>query len=145
MQSLLFNIAQQTVEIEVIELQIKVGGHEVGEVRVVVALVQLEQLVVPCWYDGKTVTSQLILQGSRIFLELHIVHHIIHIDTVAALAGYKVPFHQLLFACQQFVDESLLGLSGLHGHLSISLVVVVAVIFTLVVVYQIFNLLPAFP
>ena len=32
-QLLLFNIAQQAVEVEVIELQIEVGGHKVGKVE----------------------------------------------------------------------------------------------------------------
>ena len=39
---LLFDVTQQTVEIEMIQLQIEISGHEVGEVRIVVGLIHLE-------------------------------------------------------------------------------------------------------
>ena len=98
-QLLLFHIAQQTVEVEMVQLQIEVGSHEIGEARVVVALVHMEQLVVLGWYDGKAVASQFVLQRCRILRQLHGIHHVVHVDAVTALAGYEVLLFQLFFAC----------------------------------------------
>ena len=40
------------------ELQIEIGGNEVGELVIVVLLVDMEQLVAGSWYDAKTILSQ---------------------------------------------------------------------------------------
>ena len=45
-----------------IELQVEVGSHEVGEFIVVVLLIDLKQLCIQSGYDGKAVFAQLLAQ-----------------------------------------------------------------------------------
>ena len=80
-------------------MQVEIGRHEVGEVRIVVGLIHLEQLVVLGRYDGKPVTSQLVLQTGIEIGHLHGVHHIIHIDTVIIHTGFEVLQLQFLLTC----------------------------------------------
>ena len=125
-QALLLDVTQQTVEVEVVELQVEVGGHEVGHVCIVVTLIDMEQLVVLGRYDGETVTPQLVAQTTVELLHLHGIHHITHIDTMTLLAGLEVLLLQNLLAGLQLADERLFRLADLDGHLGIGLVVVVA-------------------
>ena len=147
-QSLLFHVAQQTVEVEVVELQEEVGGHEVGEVGVVVLLVDVEQLLVLSGHDGKALAPQLAAQPIVKRLQLHGVHHVAHVYPLAVLLRQEILLQQQLLACLQLADEGLF-LSGQPDghHLRVHLVVGVAprgvvAILPLVVGLQ---LLPALP
>ena len=55
-------LAQHAVDVKMIELQIEVGGNEVGEFAIVVLFVYLEQLCVAGGYDGKAFLAQLLTQ-----------------------------------------------------------------------------------
>ena len=57
-----FQLPQHAVDIEMIELQVEVGSHEVGEFIVVVLLIDLKQLCIQSGYDGKAVFAQLLAQ-----------------------------------------------------------------------------------
>ena len=138
---LLFDVAQQTVEIEMIQLQVEISGHEVGEVCIVIGLIHLEQLVVLGGYDGKAVSTQLILQSGIEICHLHGIHHIIHINTMTVHTRFKVLLLQFLLTCLQLVDERVFRLTDLEGHLAISFIVII----TLIARHQIFHLSPASP
>ena len=61
---LLFDVAQQTIEIEVVELQVEVGGHEAGHVGIVVLFIEVEQLLMLGRHDGEAFPGQLLLKVS---------------------------------------------------------------------------------
>ena len=80
-QLLLLKFAQHAVYIEVEHLQIKIGGHETGEVLVVVLLIHLEQLVVQGRHDGEAVLCQLLTQLLIKVLDLFGIRQVRHVHT----------------------------------------------------------------
>ena len=77
---LLFHLAQQAVEVHVEELQIEVGGDERREVVIVVALVDVEQLLVLVGHDGEAVGTECVHQPLVGFFELPGVDEIVDVD-----------------------------------------------------------------
>ena len=106
-QFLLLHLAQHAVDVEVIELQVEVGGHEVGELVVVVLLVDVEQLVVGGRHDGEAVLGQMLAEQRVELLQLRGVHQVLHVHA-QPFASLEVSLHQLFLALLQTIDECLL-------------------------------------
>ena len=77
---LFLDATQHVVEIEMVELQIEVGGHKRREVAVVVFLVDVEELYLLPRHDGEPVLSQCAFQARIEGGELEGVQHIVHVD-----------------------------------------------------------------
>ena len=120
-QHLLFlNVAQQAVEIHVEGLQEEVGGHETGEVVIVVALIDVEQLVFLSWHDGKSLTTQSLLQPWVERGELEGIHNIGNVHQLSGSAG-EVAGLQFVLASFQFGHESLFLLGIADGGHAVTL------------------------
>ena len=117
---LFFNVAQQTVEIHMEGLQKEVGGHEAGEVVIVVALIDVEQLVFLSRHDGKSLTTQSLLQPWVERGELEGVHDIGYVHQLSGSAGEVVGF-QFVLASFQFGHESLFLLGVADGGHAVTL------------------------
>ena len=128
-----------------IELQVEVGGHEVGHIRIVVTLIDMEQLIVLSRHNGKAITSQFVAQTTVELLHLHGIHHIAHVNTMTLLAGFEVLLLQNLLAGLQLADERLFRLADLDGHLGVGLVVVVApAVVAIILDIHLLNLFPTY-
>ena len=102
-----FQLAQHTVDIHVIELQIKVGGHKVGEFIIVVLLVELEQLIVVSRHNGKAFCRQMPAQVLVEILQLRWVHNVLHVHPQVA-RHIEVLLHKLVLTILQTLDKGLL-------------------------------------
>ena len=123
-EALFFHLAQQAVEVEVVELQKHVGGDKRWEGVVVVALVDVEQLVVLRGHDGKAVAAQLSCQLCRHAVHLPCVQHVAHRHAVA-LGSLEVQLQQFGLACLHAVHEGLLvGFQLQHVVLDVQIVFV---------------------
>ena len=111
---MLLGLAQRIIKIEVEELHEEVGGDEVGEVDIVILLVDLKQLVVLSRHDGKPLLTQPRHQTLVSIAELHGVVEIAHVHLVSS-GGGEVLCQQHLFAGLQLLDEGLLLRCGLDG------------------------------
>ena len=99
-------LSQHAVDVEVIKLQIEVGGYEVGELPIVVLLVYLEQLCVSCWYNGKAVFAQMLTQLLVKLLNLRRIQQVAHVDA-QSFGHIKVLLLKFSFSVLQALDESL--------------------------------------
>ena len=125
-KGMLLQLAQHTVEIEVIELQEQIGRHKRGEVAVVVLLVDVEQLVVGSRDNGKAVSGQLLAEQRVKDLQLRGVHEVAYVHP-QSLVGIEIQLLQLVLAQLQPLHEGLL-LRRVFQHLQLvgGTVVVVA-------------------
>ena len=128
---LFLNAAQHVVEIEVVELQIEVGGHKRRKVAVVVLLVDVEELYLVPWHDGEAVLSERRLQLGLEGGELVGVQKVVDIHQLTALR-VEVLLAQLLLASLYLGDESLFGGCVFQGHRLVGAVVLIAVALGLV-------------
>ena len=78
-ERLLLHLTQHAVEIEVIQLQIEIGGHKTGEAVVVVLFVDVEKLFVSSRHDAEAVLTQVLRQGLFEVLQLGNIHQITHV------------------------------------------------------------------
>ena len=123
---MLLHLAQHAVDIEVVELQEEVGGHEVGELVIVVLLVDMEQLVVVGGHDGEAYLGQMLAEQRVKLLQLCRVHQVLHVHA-QTLSSLEVSLLQLILAGLQTVDELLLLIRKLdQADLLRSTVVIVA-------------------
>ena len=90
-----------------IQLQVEVGRHEVGELVVVVLLVDLEQLRIAGRHDGEALLAQLLAQLRVKFLQLRWVQQVLHVHA-QPLGNVEVLLLQLGFARLHALDEGLL-------------------------------------
>ena len=88
-------------------LQEEVGGHKTGEVVIVVALIDVEQLVFLSGHNGKSLTAEGFLQPRVEGGELEGVHDIGDVHQLSGSSGEIVGF-QFFLARFQFGHESLL-------------------------------------
>ena len=79
----LLKVTKQEVEIHVIQLQVHIGGHKARKIRVVVLLVNMEQLIVHTFYNCKTVPRNHILESIFSAIELIHIDNIIIISQIA--------------------------------------------------------------
>ena len=112
-QLLLLHLAQHAVDVEVENLQVEVGGHEVGEVVVVVLLVDLEQLVHTCGHDAETVLAQLLTEQRVEILELCGVDHVLDVHFLI-WPHLEVLLLEFVLALLHALDEGLLLIGVLH-------------------------------
>ena len=104
---MLLHLTQHAVDVEVIELQIEVGGDEAGKFVVVVLLVDLEELVVAGGHDAEAVLCQLLAEQRVELFELGGVGQVGHVDA-QTLVYHEVLLPQLVLALLQAADELLL-------------------------------------
>ena len=102
-ERVLLQFAQHAVEVQVVELQEEVGSHKRGEARVVVLLVNVEQLLMAGRHNGKAVLRQLLAEQRVELLELRGVQQVLHV--------YAQPFGHSEVLLGQLV---LAGLQALH-------------------------------
>ena len=119
-------LAQHTVDIEVVELQVEVGGHEAGEVGVVVLRVHLKELLVAGRHDGESVLCQLLTQLRVELLQLCGIGQIGHVHAQTFIYC-EVLLQKLCLALLQTGDECLLHIVVLQGARRIDQTVVVVV------------------
>ena len=112
-QLVLLQLAQHAVEIEMIELQVEVGGHEAGEVGIVVLLVDLEELVQVGGHDAETVFAQLLAELRVELLELRGVGEVQHVDT-QTWSNLEVLLFELVLTLLHAFDEGFLLIGVLH-------------------------------
>ena len=119
-------LAQHTVDIEVVELQVEVGGDEAGEVVVVVLLVHLEELVVAGRHDAEAVLCQLLAQLWVELLQLRGIGQVGHVHA-QTFVNSEVLFDKLLLALLQATDKRLFLIIELQGTRLLDQTVVVVV------------------
>ena len=108
-QLVLLNLAQHAVEVDMVELQVDVGGHKRREALVVVLLVDMEQLFVVGGHDGKAVARQLSGQLRVKLRELPRVGQVLHVH-LQSLLHLEVQLQQLLLTHLHALHEvELLG------------------------------------
>ena len=122
-QLLLFHLAQHAVEIEVVELQVEVGGDESRELMVVVLLVDMEQLLVLGGHDGKAVVAQVVPQPLVGLLQQGRVHDIGDIHLVVLVARLEIQLAQLVLALSDTVHKGAL-LVGISDDFRLDAVIV---------------------
>ena len=113
-QRVLLQFAQHAVEVKVVELQEQVGGDKRREARVVVLLVDVEQLAVAGGHDGEAVLSQLLAQQRVEVLELCGVDEVLHVHAQSFLY-LKVPLLQFVLSFLQPLHEGQFLVGVLNG------------------------------
>ena len=94
---ILLKFPEHAVDVEVINLQEKVGSHEVREFIVVVLLIDMEQLLMVCRHNGKAVFCQPLAEQRVEIFQLCGVHQVAHVHPETFL-NLEVLLHQLCLA-----------------------------------------------
>ena len=134
---LFLDATQHVVEIEVVELQIEVGGHKRREIAVVVFLVDVEELYLLPRHDGESVLSQCAFQARVEGGELEGVQHIVHVDQLSAFR-VEVLLAQFVLASLDFRHKGRLGGCVFYGHRLVGPVFLISVALFLIFLFKVF-------